>query len=123
MIPVDQTKLYTDQGIHNGNCFAACLASLLELPLWMVPPFDDMFGRDDHAIRVMEWLERMFNMDIEWVEGHPVDILPEFYIVSGISPRGVRHAVIYSKGVLVHDPHFSRAGVTSVDSCRYLTKL
>ena len=28
MIPVKQSKLYAKDGIHNGNCFAACLASV-----------------------------------------------------------------------------------------------
>jgi hypothetical protein len=123
MIPVDQTKLYSKDGIHNGNCLAACLASLLEIPLWMVPPFEEMFGRGDHTPRMFDWLEKFFGLDLEWVEGHPVDNLPEYYIASGLSPRGVLHAVIYSKGKLVHDPHFSRAGIAEVDSCKYLVKV
>lgn len=123
MIPVKQTKLYSADGIHNGNCLAACLASLLELPLWMVPPFEDMFGRGDHASRMDEWLNRMFKLEIEWQSGHPVDEMPEFYIAIGKSARGVHHAVIYSKGVMVHDPHYSDSGIASVESVKYLTPL
>lgn len=36
MTPVMQSKLFAKDGIHAGNCFAAALASLLDLPLWMV---------------------------------------------------------------------------------------
>ena len=123
MKPVKQTKLYSADGIHNGNCLAACVASLLELPLWMVPPFEDMFGRSDHTSRMIEWLNRMFSLELIWEDGHPVDELPEFYIAIGKSPRGVHHAVIYSKGEMVHDPHFSDAGIASVESVKYLASI
>jgi len=123
MKPVKQTKLYSADGIHNGNCLAACVASLLELPLWMVPPFEDMFGRGDHTSRMIEWLNRMFSLELIWEDGHPVDELPEFYIAIGKSPRGVHHAVIYSKGEMVHDPHFSDAGIASVESVKYLAPI
>ena len=120
MKPVKQTKLYSADGIHSGNCLAACLASLLEIPLWMVPPFEDMFGRGDHTERMVEWLSRMFGMEMRAYSGHPVEDMPEFYIASGKSPRGVHHAVIYSKGAMVHDPHFSDAGIASVENVKYL---
>jgi hypothetical protein len=115
MTPVNQSKLYAADAIHNGNCFAACLASLLDLPLWMVPPFEDMFGRSDWSDRVDEWLTRVHGFIRVRTEGHVVDGLPEFYIASGLSPRGVRHSVIYSAGVMVHDPHPSKAGIASVE--------
>lgn len=114
MKPVDQTKLHSKEGIHNGNCFAACLASLLEIPLWMVPPFEDMFARDDWSMRVDEWLAAMWGKQRVRKSGHE-EHLPEFYIASGLSPRGVRHSVIYSLGAMVHDPHPSRAGIESVE--------
>lgn len=115
MRPVKQDRLYSPEGIGNGNCFAACLASLLDIPLWMVPPFDQMFGRNDWRVRVDEWLERIFKMELVDASGHQVDQLPEFYIASGQSPRGVKHSVIYSAGTLVHDPHFSDAGIAAVE--------
>jgi hypothetical protein len=67
--------------MHNGNCFAAVLASLLDLPLWMVPPFEEGFGRSEwYETRADEWLARMFNLKMVKVEGHPVDELPEYYV-------------------------------------------
>lgn len=123
MIPVRQSKLYLPDAIHNGNCYAACLASLLELPLWMVPPFEDMFGRRDYHGRVEEWLERVFKLDLVHNEGHRVQKLPEFYIASGQSPRGVKHSVIYSGGKLVHDPHYSDAGIAEVEWTWHLAPL
>lgn len=121
MTPVKQSKLYCADGIHNGNCFAACVASLLDLPLWMVPPFEDMFGRGGSVWRVRadEWLERMFKLEIEDALPDAAD-LPEFYIANGPSSRGVMHSVIYSGGNLVHDPHPSNEGLGEVRWCYYL---
>jgi hypothetical protein len=116
MTPTRQNVLYATGGIGNGNCFAACLASLLDLPLWMVPPFEQMFGRsDNYKDRVDEWLARIFKIKMVRREGHfNGDGLPKFYIANGPSPRGVYHSTIYSAGALAHDPHFSDAGIAHV---------
>lgn len=120
MTPVQQSKLYAADAIGNGNCFAACLASLLDLPLWMVPPFEDMFGRSDWHARVDEWLDRIHRVRLVRTDGHETGQLHEFYIASGLSPRGVRHSVIYTSGHLVHDPHPSGAGIAAVEWCWHL---
>lgn len=114
MKPVRQNVLYSPEGIGNGNCFAAALASLLEIPLWMVPPFEQMFGRDNWRARVDEWLERIYGLRMVRLQGHQVDRLPEFYIANGLSPRGVHHSTIYRAGELVHDPHPSDGGIGEV---------
>ncbi len=120
MTPVDQSKLYRPDGAHKGNCYAAALASMLDIPLWMVPPFEDM--RDTWETRTQEWLARCFGLRM--VRAFPDDAvaLPEYYIASGLSPRGVRHSVIYSHGALVHDPHPRRAGITDVEWTWHLGK-
>lgn len=123
MTPVHQSKLYAPDAIHNGNCFAACLASMLDLPLWMVPPFEDMFSRSDWFARSQEWLSRMFGLELRRTDGHDVAALPEYYIASGLSARGVRHSVIYREGVLAHDPHPSSAGIVAVEWCWHLGKV
>lgn len=41
MIPIDQTKPYIP-GKQNGNCLTAALASIFELSLQDVPPFEDI---------------------------------------------------------------------------------
>lgn len=122
MTPVDQTKLYAPDGIGNGNCFAACLASLLDLPLWMVPPFEEMFGRGEGQWRdrAEQWLERFFDVKLIRTDGHDVEALPEFYIANGMSARGVYHSVIYQRGELAHDPHWMKSGIESVYWCWHL---
>jgi hypothetical protein len=123
MTPVKQSKLYCTDGIHNGNCYTACLASLLDLPLWMVPPFEDMFGRGDWRSRTDDWLKRFFNLQLVRVEGHEPSSLPEYYIANGPAKRGVNHSVIYQNGELAHDPHPSCSGLLEVEWCWYLEKI
>jgi hypothetical protein len=119
--PVKQNVLFASDGIGNGNCFGACMASLLDLPLWMVPPFEQMFGRSDNwRSRVDDWLGRLFKLRLADTEGHCWNLLPEFYIANGRSPRGVAHSTIYRAGRLVHDPHFSNAGIEAVEWCWHL---
>jgi hypothetical protein len=115
MTPVKQSKLYAKDGIHNGDCMAACLASLLDLPLWMVPPFEQMFGRADWRMRIDQWLDRMHCMEMVRLNGHPVELLPEYYIACGPAARGVDHSVIYRKGLMAHDPHPSDGGISIVE--------
>ena len=115
MIPVKQNVLFGEDGIGNGNCFAACLASLLDLPLWMVPPFEQMFGRSEWRLRVQDWLIRFFRVRMIRRSDHDPSNLPEFYIANGLSARGVHHSVIYRRGELAHDPHYSNDGIKSVE--------
>lgn len=127
MTPQMQTQLAGKDTIHPGNCFVACLASLLDLPIWMVPPFELMFWRgdeDNHWLsRVNRWLGRMFALRMVRTDGHPASIPAAHYIASGLSPRGVRHSVVYSGGALAHDPHHSGAGLIAVEWCWHLEAL
>lgn len=120
MKPVDQ-DVFTVPG---GNCFSACVASLLELPLADVPYF--MGQTDDHdwlgelntwlAPRVLYALCLTFGGDYE---------LPGLFILGGQSPRGDWcHAVVArGRGEVVHDPHPSRAGVLSLEDATLLVPL
>lgn len=105
MKPIDQAD--TD------DCFRACVASLFELSLADVP----------HFIRDEAWPECVNT----WLRerGVPIRAIPldggreiitflgdVRIIITGFSPRDVRHAVIARGKKLEHDPHPSRAGIT-----------
>jgi hypothetical protein len=100
MRPLDQTSY----GIHDGNCFSACIASILEVPLWGVPYF---------------WGPRQ-PCFARWLAGRgltatlyprAVHVPSGYSIAGGHSPRfvGKMHACIALDGVVVHDPHPSRS--------------
>lgn len=118
MTPQMQDRLYLPDGLGNGNCLAACVASILDLPLWMVPPLEEMFARGTHMSRLEAWLTRMFGLELHYADGHPTG-LPDFYIASGQTSRGTTHATVYSAGGMVHDPHYLQTGILSVDRVYY----
>ena len=115
MKPVMQSKLYRDDAPMRGNCRAACVASILEIPLWMIPPIEDMRG-DLQEERWNEWAERLFGLHFVRTHGPEVPAA-DFYIASGPSPRGggIYHSVVYAAGALAHDPHPSGAGIEAVE--------
>lgn len=107
MIPVYQTVF----GDH-GNCFAACVASIMELRLADLP--SEFVGHDEWA----EWLmaRGMAMKTRKWPglpNGQP---WPEntYVIADGDSPRGFLrgHAVVAFNGMVVHDPFPNAEAVT-----------
>lgn len=117
MRPVMQTKFGgpNDPIENQGDCFAACLCSLLHVPL------DTVTGAD--LLRVDLWWPAMH----AFVAQHNYDMLrlqPEWeralgaethYIASGKSPRGdFLHSVVKRGGELAHDPHPSGDGIETL---------
>ena len=110
MKPVDQDIFHNDPQGRVWNCLQACIASMLELELNEVPHFA--------AMPDSTWFDEM----CKWIESkgfalYDVDGLDagdDYVFAIGKSPRGVSHVVIYKNGEMVHDPHFSRAGITDV---------
>lgn len=113
MIPVHQTVF----GNGKGNCFAAVIASILELPLEEVPNFCGDYG-DAWWEKTQEWLVLRGLYGIEFTL-HPEQIQSGFvlpfpsearFIATGKSPRGEFHHCVVAKLEQerfqgVHDPH------------------
>lgn len=106
MKPVDQEYLHNKDGAV-GDCFRACIASILEVPIAAVPHFA-LLGSRWH--RVAEAYLSALGRQLLWETGDPPKGV--WAIVTVQSPRNpdVKHSVIYRDGVLVHDPHPSKAG-------------
>lgn len=112
MKPVTQTILHTPGG-GNGNCFAACIASIFEVPLdENVPNFVDYQGPlawyDAARAWCRSWgydLGTIGSLDVveRWADTPPGD----HAIASVPSPRGLwKHCVVVDRhGVVVHDPY------------------
>lgn len=104
MKPVKQTRI----GQGNGNCWTACIASILELPIEEVPDFID---EKDFYGSTIKWLgKRGLTLVQINLEGSPH--WPFFWgdtvwtILSGQSPRGDwKHAIVGNGLKYVHDPH------------------
>ena len=106
MKPVDQTILT----FPGGNCFSACVASILEMNLDDVPYFmepEDWLGYFNKWLRPLGF----YAIDIP-LNGS--DWRPEgYYILSGESPRNkdYDHSTVALGNKIVHDPHPSKDNI------------
>lgn len=101
MTPVKQTKFSTES--ENGNCMAAALASLLDLDISLVPAFEERQDRWKQTL--LEWLSCL-GLTINVFNNKDDEEPPRGYaIATGVSSRGIRHAVVVLDGAFVHDPH------------------
>lgn len=97
-----------------GNCWQTCIASLLGLPLDQVPHFvqehESMTEVEDAT---QAWLAgrglAMVRVGIMWLDQHP----DQLSMLEGRSPRDVAHVVIGRGIETLHDPHPSRAGLST----------
>ena len=116
MYPVFQTRY----GYPTGNCFAACVASILEMRL------EDVF--DDSAIdRMGEDNSQWWDAWRTWLNGKGYDLCacradawffpPKGYALAGGKSKsnGVSHSVVTLDGKLAHDPHEGWDGLASVE--------
>lgn len=116
MTPLDQTIYGNgEDGGLLGNCWQACVASMLDVPLDQVPHFVQDSGENWYN-DTRKFVVEHSGMDFGcFVPGFPHHTEPGNYVIgSGPSPRGdFLHAVILDgiTGELVHDPHFSRDGL------------
>jgi hypothetical protein len=102
--PVDQTTF----GPGKGNCFSACVASVLDLTIEEVPFF---MGSEDWVSALLLWCEQN-GVDADFSTEFPAPA-GDYVIVGGGSPRysSVGHAVVWLDGQLAHDPHPDRTGI------------
>jgi len=106
-----------------GNCFAACLASLLGCGLAAIPEFSD-----DDEIFAEQLQCFLLTQNKFYIELKPEDEMLEtifkygmtFHIVEGTSPRGGRHACVGLNGEIIHDPHPGGTGLTTVEVFGFL---
>jgi len=106
-------KVYQTKFGSEGNCFAACIASLVETDIEKLPFLSDYEDRwDDYLEATNELLRTKFEVIIlygmweGWEDYLNKNFKDSFYIVSGDSNKqGLEHAVIYKNGKLNHNPN------------------
>jgi len=134
MIPVDQTILHDPKNGKVGDCFRACVASLLELPPETVPHFAEL-RRDLWFAEFTKWLEDLgysaIFIDVETIQknvAEPTMVVGDdaIAIAGGIANgRTVPHSVLWSfagGGRMVHDPHPSRRGIREIRDLTFIVK-
>lgn len=136
---IDQTTFGDGaDGTEPGNCFAACLASLLGVPLAAVPNFA-LAGEEGWWRELQAWLSPRgwYALDMKWGgidEEVPAGVWSSGYvapgsllIASGAAARGLRHCVLVRAAEdgpeTLHDPHPSRAGLLRITHLTVLVPL
>ncbi len=118
MKPVTQTTCDSQE----GNCFAACLASLLEADIDIVPNIcAPAYARDDWDREINIWLVENFGVwwfDFSLPEKEVKNIIPTkaYHLMCGESSRERLHSVVGQGGHMVWDPHPDRSGLLSVQT-------
>jgi hypothetical protein len=125
MRPVDQTRFGSKVVAEYGDCLAACVASVFEVPLAEVPHFAQVHGPNPLDgpvwwLAMGEWAaERGYALTYHEgcvprdFAGDPSDPVERFALGVGQSPRGdwLHTVVIDLDGNVAHDPHPSRSGI------------
>lgn len=122
MIPTTQTILHDPANGMIGNCLSAVLASLLHLPIELVPTFNHHPGWTKD---VNEWL-RPYGLAYLSITKASFDqafadagVKECHHEIAGPS-RGfddVHHACVAVDGKLVFDPHLNGDGLEEYDTC------
>lgn len=112
---IDQTIFHSENML--GNCFQACLATILGKNLESVPHFV-VLGATHWMACAVAWLDCEHGLIINTSQDTDLGEVLPMHLINGMSPRGVRHSVVADTltGEMVHDPHPSREGITFINS-------
>ena len=108
MQPVDQCT--------KDDCFAACIASILEIRGDQIPNFcGGSTPNENWLFEADKWLRENYGLTILGFrprgESAVYSMPGVYHIMSGQSPRGLLHSVVAFQGKMVHDPHPSKEGI------------
>lgn len=105
--PVSQTRFGRE-----GNCLAACVSTILGVPLETVDMSaatdSEWFATLNAQLSPLGW--HALTCSVSHTYALPPDVI---HIRAGIGPRGGMHAVVYEGSTLVHDPHPDGGGINS----------
>lgn len=126
MKPVDQDLF----GVGVGNCFAACVASILELPLAEVPNFCCDYPENEWYQVFANWLNARGCMPLCFPVGRSdqagwLKIARDCgtgvpWIGSGDNPDGAKHSTVWMADKMVHDPNPSRRGIIEIEDALFI---
>jgi len=131
MKAVNQKYIYIE-GKQNGDCWRACMASILELEIDVFPewdvnePFDQYYPKVFNVLKGYGYEWGSINI-AETKEYNLLDYSIDGYVIAvGKSPRSneerFNHAVVWKNGI-VHDPHPDNTGILDIINFEVLMKI
>jgi len=123
MMKTDQTKTVDLDGW--GNCVTACVATILNIHLHDIPEEvqKDRFRHADYSF--VEGLGYSVGF-VEDIKDVPESV--ELFIAIGNGGRfydngkPIKHAVVWSRDGMYHDPHISKSGIESAERFEYFER-
>ena len=116
MKPVMQTQFLGQVGPGAGNCHAACVASILELPLEQVPNFLEIVDEDERYQQEQEWLASIGFYYVCTTTQEMTDKFLGWHVAIGPNARnGTMHSCVYYGLDLRHDPNPAGGGLREVE--------
>jgi len=113
--------------IQHGDCWRACIASILECDIDKFPYHNgDISWPDEYD----EMIKILNSMGYNYISNPISNIFYEqlnspdtngYVIAIGNSPRGITHSVVWKNG-MVHDPHPDNNGLVDIIRFEVLTK-
>jgi len=107
MIPIFQTI----QNDKNGNCYAACIASILEVPLETIPNFMEE-GPDYFLNKLDKWSKKqnfiVLSITLDPLNEELVELYKDLYMIGSLPSQRFKdatHAVVCKGIKIVHDPN------------------
>ena len=111
MIPVFQQHSHIPAIGEYGDCFSACLASILELDIDDVPHFTKYnLSDDDFWSLVKKWIIRQGYSFLHIpFDGDPRQFFGDsnpniYYILCGCNEDGIPHSIVCKGNEMIHDP-------------------
>jgi len=99
MKPISQTEFAPP----DGNCLQACLASIFELSLDVVPEFQYLYEFEHWHDYLVSWTLNRYGLQPIWIS--PENFTPQgYHLIGGKTEKGVEHVVVGYQGQIVHDP-------------------
>ena len=125
MKPVKQKYLHVSKIGQKGDCWRACIASIIECDIELFPDPNVITDWPMLYNNTLEMLEKMgYHYDSIPVSGLKCD--HGYIIAIGKSPRSKRkritHAVVWNN-MIVHDPHPDNTGLLDITRFEILTKI
>ena len=122
MIPVKQTRNHDPDNGVIGNCFRACIASILECKIEDIPAIEEQGMAEWDWQELKDWFlgQGLIVLSLD-LKGSPHQIYPndDYYIGTGVWPTGVRHSVVYHKGGFVQYPSPRNDGNFPIDELTF----
>ena len=102
MIEVNQRKKHDPENSVYGDCWKACIASILEFPYECVPEFEEQKTPYEMEMAVKNWL-MLYGLSVRRTTNKPEG----YSIAVGKSPRfkNISHCCVAKNGEIIFDPH------------------